>query len=317
MKSIFFGPSELSGIGQVTRTLSRLVHGDYLEFGQPLDERYPVGFCFVIPIPDLIKLIKERYAVHCDRMVYMTVCETETVHEYYQGLFELSDTIWTPSDFASRILKRQFPQGTFPVLRHYASPCVHGYTKMNQLESLEDSYVFYHIGNVIDPRKNIKAVIETFLRLDLPKSVLLLKATCNRPVHWRIPGIVVVEGLLSKEELEYIHHIGDCYVSFSHSEGAGMGAIEAAMRNKQVIIPEYGAGVEYIDTPYVIPCKEKRVGVDDFLFKKDMIWGDPDRSHLEKFMRDAYTNKRPGKSQKTHDIMARVPLELLEIMSDH
>ena len=32
----------------------------------------------------------------------------------------------------------------------------------------------------------------------------------------------------------------DCYVSFSSSEGVGMGAVEAAIRNKPVIITDYG-----------------------------------------------------------------------------
>jgi hypothetical protein len=43
-------------------------------------------------------------------------------------------------------------------------------------------------------------------------------------------------GLLSDEEMENIHALGDCYVSFSSSEGVGMGAVEAALRNKPVII---------------------------------------------------------------------------------
>jgi hypothetical protein len=255
------------------------------------------------------------YSGFCKKMVYMTICETETVHPLYGSLFELSDTFYVASEYVSKILKRQFPNGNFPVLHLYAPPCVTPSTIIPRIQNLESKYVFYHIGNIIDQRKNIRGVIEAFMNLNLPNSVLLLKATCNQPVHWNIPGVVILEGLMSKEELEYIHKVGDCYVSFSHSEGAGMGAIEAAMRNKTVIIPEYGAAVEYIDTPYVVPCKLKPVGSDDFLFMKDSIWGDPDKASLMEFMKQAYHGKnRPVVSKKTHELMSKVPVLLTEIL---
>ena len=52
--------------------------------------------------------------------------------------------------------------------------------------------------------------------------------------------------------MEDIHSKSDCYVSFSSSEGVGMGAVEAAVRNKPVIITDYGGATEYIETPYTI-----------------------------------------------------------------
>jgi glycosyltransferase involved in cell wall biosynthesis len=316
-KIAFFGPGELSGIGQVTRTLCKLVHGDYYEFGDALKKKYDVGFCFLIPIPVLINIIKENYVNKCTKIVYMTVCETETVHECYAELEKLtSDTIWTPSDFSTLILQRQFPKCTFRTLRHYAGPCTVQYKKIPNLKHLENVFVFYHIGNIIDPRKNVKSIIEAFLNLQLPDAVLLLKASCNRSVHWNIPGIIIVEGVLDQPYLEYIHKLGDCYVSFSNSEGAGMGAIEAAMRHKPVILPEYGAGREYIDSEYLIPCGTKKIGFDDFLFQKDMVWGDPDPKVLKEFMMDAYTKGR-GRTvvhTKTHDIMGKVPCEIINIL---
>ena len=315
MSAAFFGPSMMSGIGQVTAVYANLVHADYIEFGQQVTRPYDVGFAFVIPTPPVLDLVKQ-YRQACKKMIYMTVCETETVHPLYETLFELSDTWYTPSEFSTNILKRQFPRGKFKVLRHYSPPCTLAPQIIPSIQHLESKYVFYHIGNVMDQRKNIRCVIEAFLNLKLPDSVLLLKATCNQPVHWNIPGVVILENLMSKNELEYIHKIGDCYVSFSHSEGAGMGAIEAAMRNKTVILPEYGAGVEYIDTPYVIPCKRKKVGSDDFLFTKDMIWGDPDKDVLMDFMKRAYNSRKRQftPSVKTHNIMASVPPLLTEIL---
>lgn len=315
MRCVFFGPNLLAGIGQVTHTLSKLVYGDYIEYGKQVSKRYDVGFCFIIPVPEMIEMMKV-YSTTCDRMIYMTVCETETVHDLYGRLFELgTDTFYTPSEYASVILKRQFPQGKFPVLRHYASPNVYDAVK-KWTPPTEDAYVFYHIGNVADHRKNVKKIIEAFVSLQLPNSFLLLKATCNRLIEWNIPGVVVLQGLMNHSELEGIHAVGDCYVSFSHSEGAGMGAIEAAMRNKPVILPEYGAGIEYIDTPYVVPCGRTKVGVDDFLYKAEMEWGDPDFGALMKCMRDAYDKKlRVQNHPRTHSIVSLVPVALNKVLA--
>ena len=313
MKILFIGSPALSGIGQVTRTMCRLVHGDYLEFGQPLDKEYDVCFCFIIPLDSTIAIMKE-YSKKIGRVTYMTICETETVHPIYGRLAELSDTFYTSSQFTSDILKRQFPNMNFPVLHLYAPPCVHHVQKKVHFPA--DAYVFYHIGNVIDHRKNIPKIIEAFLRLQLPNCFLLLKATCNQPVPWKnIPNVVVIEGLLSHEDLEGIHAVGDCYVSCSHSEGAGMGAIEAAMRHKPVIIQEYGATKEYVDTQYIVPCGMKKVGVDDFLFMADMEWGDPDFDALMKHMKHAYDTKaRVHVHPKTHNVVSSVPTRLVEIL---
>lgn len=308
-RKLFIGPSSLSGIGQVTRTLCELAGGEYVQFGDvPKYNRYTLGFCFVIPTDVAIEFAKQ-YATKCQRMRYMTVCETETVHSCYEKLFELSDTFLVPSDFAARVLSRQFPKGTFVVLRHYAPPPLPCPTTTMDTQVLatipNDAYVFYHIGNVIDPRKNIHMLINTFLKLQLPKAYLVLKASCNRYIPWSFPNGIIIQGERMKEELEYIHSKCHCYVSCSFSEGAGMGAIEAAVRNKPVIVQEYGAALEYIDTPYVIPCTGLRpVGMDDFLFTKDMLWGEHDWSQLEKHMRDVYTERLTEYIHpKTHTIM--------------
>lgn len=282
---IFIGPVLLSGIGQVVNKYKELCHGEYYEFSQihniPSDQD---AFLFALPIQALLDEIP--YIKHtCRHVTCMTVCETETVHEDYGKLFKLFDSFVTPSEFCKRVFIRQFPDLRCSVLRHYVPvpPIVHITSR--------DTYTFYHIGNIIDRRKNIDKLVHAFQTLKLPDSRLVLKATCNQDVRLSVPNVLVMNGLISDEQLQRIHESCDCYVSFSHSEGAGMGAIEAAARDKPVIITEYGASTEYIKTPYTIQCTRCPVGQDDFLFKKDMIWGDPSYMQLLEYMRDAYEKK--------------------------
>jgi len=70
-----------------------------------------------------------------------------------------------------------------------------------------------------------------------------------------------------------------------------MGAVEACVRDKPVIITDYGGASEYIKTPYLIECDRQEIQADDFLFKKGMVWGKPSFEQLMNYMLDAYNKK--------------------------
>ena len=283
---LFIGPTALSGIGQQVRKYMKLFPGSkYIE----INDEIPVcenAFIYALPVQywfDKIPEIKRKIK----NVTCMTICETETVHEDYGKLFALFDKIAVPSEFCRRVFKRQFPDTDFFI--------IHAHVPNNK------PYTFYHIGNIADPRKNFNKIIETFVRMNKPDSRLLIKATCNQPIQIKIPNVEVINGLIPDEELEKIHALGDCYVSFSSSEGIGLGAVEAALRNKPVIITDYGGAPEYIKTPYTIDCECQELIKDDFLFKAGMKWGKPNEKQLREFMEDAYTKKiRYMEPPRTH-----------------
>jgi glycosyltransferase involved in cell wall biosynthesis len=280
MKWLFIGPSLKSGIAHVLLKYASLVDGEYVSFGQkPSLKHYDRGFTFILPIKDHLDSL-DLYS--CSEWIYMTVCETETVHESYSLLCEKFNTIHVPSEFSLNILKKQFPHTEWKLLRHYVSEpkCIKHIS--------HTGYRFYTIGNIRDPRKNIPMLIESFTELNLPGSQLVLKATCIDPVELNIPNVVVINYIMSEDHLDSLHNSCDCYINCSHSEGVGMGAVEAAMRNKPVIISDYGGLKEYVKTPYIIKCTTGPIGFDDFLFQKDMIWGYPDKECLKKYMKECF-----------------------------
>ena len=273
---LFIGPTLLSGIGQhCKKYIDLFPRSKYIQIQEEIPESEK-AFIFALPIPHWLDKIPEIKRKIKD-VICMTVCETETVHEDYGKLFALFDKIAVPSEFCRRVFSRQFPDTKFYII-HVHIPDKRPYT-------------FYHIGNVYDPRKNFNKILETFVRMNKHDTRLVIKATCKEPVLARIPNVEIINGLLSDEEMENIHARCDCYVSFSSSEGIGMGAVEAALRNKPVIITEYGGAPEYIETPYMIKCGLQYLVKDDFLFKAGMQWGKPDEDQLREFMEDAYTKK--------------------------
>ena len=275
---IFVGPTPMSGIGQHNLKYKNLFpESEYYLIGDKKIPNCDHAFLFGIPIDSVIEYIpflkSKAKNVSC-----MTVCETEPVHEDYGKLFDFFDTILVPSDFCKRIFSKQFPNKTFKV--------VHAHIPQNPRP-----YVFYHIGNILDQRKNFKNILEAFIRLALPNSKLIVKATCKQDIILNIPNVKIINGLLPEEDMDDIHRMSDCYVSFSSSEGVGMGAIEACIRDKPVIVTDYGGVTEYIKTPYLIDCDKEVIKNDDFLFKKGMVWGKPNVEQLMNYMTDAYNKQ--------------------------
>ena len=278
---IIIGASAISGIGQLCIKYSHMLgqNGRMYNVHEDIPESEKDVFIFALPIEPYIQKIKELKK--CGKNITcMTICETETVSPEYEKLFAVCKglTITTPSQFCKTVFQKQFPKYKFKVINAFVPP-------------VHDTYVFYHIGNIVDRRKNFNKILEAFIRLSLPNSKLIVKATCIKDVNINLPNIEVINGLLSEEDMDKIHKRCDCYVSFSHSEGIGMGAVEAALRNKPVIISEYGAASEYIKTPYLISCSITKIGFDDFLFTKDLEWGEPNFEQLMTFMKDAYDKK--------------------------
>ena len=275
---IIIGPQLGSGIGQHAFKYTKIFdNASYHIIGSELPES-DHGLLFLLPVKPHIEYLK-YVRTRVKNLALMTVCETETVHEDYGLIMEQSKKIMVPSEYCKRVLSRQFPDNEFHIIRaHIPSP-------------LEKPYTFYHIGNIIDDRKNFRGILEAFVRLNKPDSKLVVKATCNQDVQIKLPNVEVINGLVSDEEMDKIHNRCDCYVSFSKSEGVGMGPVEAALRDKPVIITNFGGSPEYVKTPYTIQCELQELERDDFLFKKGMVWGKPNPNQLLAFMRDAYDKK--------------------------
>lgn len=286
---LFIGPSLLAGIGQVTNRYAQLVNGEYVQFGEtPKAAEYDVGFAFVLPIEHHMNNV-DKLMTRCKKKIYMTICETETVHPLYGELVRRYRTLYVASEFCRNVFARQFPHGDWRIL-HLWQTTYDG--PIRSIVPKSDSYTFYTIGNVIDPRKNIKMLLEAFVRLNMPNTRLLIKATCHTEVQWKFPRVEVINGLLDDASLEDIHRSGHCYINCSHSEGVGMGAVEAALRSKPVIITSYGGLKEYVRTPFIVDADELvPVGKDDFLFTKDMLWGNPKLDSLVQHMRTCAEGK--------------------------
>jgi glycosyltransferase involved in cell wall biosynthesis len=290
VRALFIGPRLLAGIGQVTNRYAELMRSqgheaEYCEFGNPpKSQSYDAGFAFVLPSQDQLTLV-DQYASMCTKMTYMTICETETVNPVY-GILARYKTLYVASEFCKEVFERQFPDVEWKVLRLFS------YEKPHKAPAETTPYTFYTIGNIADPRKNINGLIRAFQECNFGSDArLVLKATCVQPIQLQIPNVVIINGLLSDEDIDRIHGSCHCYVNCSHSEGVGMGAVEAAMMSKPVIISDYGGLKEYVKTPWVVACTKGPIGFDDFLFTKDLEWGHPSHEDLVRCLKNCFEQR--------------------------
>ena len=291
MIDYLIGSTLLSGLGQHLFKYSHVFeNAKYLQLNE-LDQLPPNSnvMIYTIPVPESINAMPFIKA-HANNLICMTVCETETIHPLYKQLVDQFDTIAVPSTFCLDVFSRTFPNKKFKIIHAHVPAPQALIPKTNRFGIPEAKYIFYHIGNIIDQRKNFGKVLQAFQELNLPDCLFVVKATCLKEVNIDMPNVYVINGLRPQKIIDHFHTICDCYVSFSNSEGIGLGAVEAAICDKPVIIPEFGGAPDYIQTPYLIKCERQEVQRDDFLFQKGMIWGKPDYEQLKEFMLKCYTD---------------------------
>lgn len=267
----FIQINPLSGVGQVVDRYCQMMGGtlcsaDTLPPGEDV-------FVFVIPTDEILNLL-DQVIEKSRKVIVMTVCETDPVHPSYGKLFSRVKKIAVPSEFSKNIFEKYWPDNEFQIIRHTVRP---------------DSYKFYTIGNLLDPRKNALDIIKAFVELKLDNAKLFLKSTARMAISFDHPDVIIMNNLVDKTTIDMIHKGCDCYIQFSKSEGVGMGAVEAAYNDKPVIIQEHGGTINYIKTPWIVSCTTAEVEADDFLFVKGSKWGKPCIDELKKHMLDVYS----------------------------
>jgi len=61
------------------------------------------------------------------------------------------------------------------------------------------------------------------------------------------PVVVIADESLADGEMQALHELGDCFVSLTRTEGWGMGAFEAALLGRPVVMTGYGGQRDFLD----------------------------------------------------------------------
>ena len=92
-----------------------------------------------------------------------------------------------------------------------------------------------------------------------------------------------------------LHGLGDCYVSLARTEGWGLGAYEAAMLGKPVVMTGYGGQLDFLDPNLanlvdyeLVPVNEPNWSAN---YRADDVWAEPSIDHAASLLRDVFLNR--------------------------
>jgi len=213
------------------------------------------------------------------------------------------DEIWVPSKFVADSVGRL---SFLPVLRmpHSINPD----QKRNDAEAAFNldpnkfHFLFMFDFHSVFERKNPMGVIDAFKRAFSPSDpvkLLIKSSRCTSEAVDRMreaalgADVEVVDKVISKEGVNSLYHLTDCYVSLHRSEGFGLTIAEAMLAAKPVIATAYSGNTDFT-TPgnsYLVRYDIVELTKDCVPYKRGWQWAEPDLDHAAELMRHVYEHR--------------------------
>ena len=169
-----------------------------------------------------------------------------------------------------------------------------------------DAFVFLFVFDFHSymERKNPAAVIDAFNHAFRKNEDAVLVLKCSRPEfnptglgaleeHAKGLPFQVIDQVLSREEINTLIRLSDCYVSLHRSEGFGLTIAEAMTLEKPVVATAYSGNMDFMTTGNSFPVNYRLVELDrdHGPYRKGNVWAEPDMEHAAELMRFVYENR--------------------------
>jgi glycosyltransferase involved in cell wall biosynthesis len=243
---------------------------------------------------------KGRYNIGC------WFWELSQFPEDWYSSFDFFNELWAPTSFIQDALSRVSP---IPVVKMplALSP------KLEVIEHLtradfglpEDSFIVLAIldfASVME-RKNPIGLIEAF-RLAFGtknEATLILKVAHSEQYPSEAEALKracatnnvrIIDRILSRQEMNTLLYLCDCYASLHRSEGYGLPIAEAMTLGKPVVVTAYSGNMDFTNpaNSFLVKYKLTEIDRDYGSYRKGWVWADPDLDHAAELMRSVYEN---------------------------
>lgn len=213
----------------------------------------------------------------------------------------LVDEIWVPSNFVadSISIKSSVPVVKIPhsIAVEIQEPRNRGYFQLP-----EGVFLFLSMYDVksYQERKNPRASIEAFKAAFEPDDRevgLVLKVNCYKSSPAELesldslvagyPNIYLIKDTISRNDINSLLSVTDCFVSLHRSEGFGLGLAEAMYLGKPVIGTNWSSNTDFMNSnnSCLVDYKLIQLGNDYGPYKAYQVWADPDVQHAGMYMK--------------------------------
>src|SRR5262249_38807102 len=93
--------------------------------------------------------------------------------------------------------------------------------------------------------------------------------------------LLVIDKLLTDNEIKNLVRCCDCFISLHRSEGFGLGLITAMFLGKPVVATAYSANMDFMTEANSCPVRYQLCNVPDgdYPFSAGQVWAEPDIEH--------------------------------------
>jgi glycosyltransferase involved in cell wall biosynthesis len=167
-------------------------------------------------------------------------------------------------------------------------------------------FVFSFDGNSYTRRKNPAGIVKAFTKaFPTGKEATSLIIKCMRPdneneewrqileVASRDSRLVIIDEMLSKEDVMELYGCCDCFVSLHRAEGFGRGIAEALTLNLDVIATGYGGNVEFCEAvdASLVGYELVSLAPDEYVEAENNYWAEPDLEAAADAMRSVASKR--------------------------
>jgi len=220
--------------------------------------------------------------------------------------FRYVDEIWVPSTFVGDSIAIKSP---VPVLKipHAIEVKIDNVRDRAFYKLPENVFLFYTMYdlNSVQERKNPRASIEAFKKAFKPNELhvgLVIKVNGSHSAHKQseldhiiggYSNIFTINETLSRNDVNALMNVVDCFISLHRSEGFGLGFAEAMYLGKPVIGTNWSSNTDFMNpsNSCLVDYRLVQLQQDYGPYESYQYWADPDVNHASQLMIKLVQNK--------------------------
>jgi glycosyltransferase involved in cell wall biosynthesis len=287
---------------------TRLI-GPFMEERYDRDGRYDVNVIEMAgdQLPGMFDALGEA-RIGNSYNIFRTYWELPAAPREWSPFLEQVDEIWVPTDFV-RSAFRTIYDGPITIV----PPCVevvggNDYGRKHFGMDQDRFYFLFSFDYYSSPaRKNplgvLRAFQEAFPNRD-ENAGLVIKSTSARDQHPRIketlakaaaedPRILILDRVMSRNQVLSLIRQSDCYVSLHRSEGFGLGMTEAMSFGNIVIGTDFSGSTDFLSeqTGFPVGYTLRALRHDEYPYFNGQNWAEPNHSEAVEAMRCAFDDQ--------------------------
>lgn len=217
--------------------------------------------------------LKEKY------VIAYAVWETDMLPQAYLKGLRLVNERWTCSEYTRMVLSKYFDNV-------YKVPHVVPAYRVSQpdVEYMKDllnydpeAYYFYTIADAVNPRKNLFAGLESFLKVQsmTRRKVFFVVKQYRKAVPYisSLPHVISIAQDLSEARIHALHALCDCYVSSHCAEAWGLSISDAMSFGNLAVATGYSGNMEYMreDNSFPVTYALAHIREQDLRFQPGLL----------------------------------------------